>query len=115
MPIPTGFDNSVLLAESASEIHINTLLDDRNTAGYWCTSMEIQDNDTALLLFVKSDYATAGYSAAQKVNAVNIDQGDLDTDKATEATAGYWPTGIFLNPDNPGTVFVLYSLLNPVA
>ncbi len=108
MPIPTGFDNKVVVVNPITASDLNTALSTLNAASYWVTDMRLSDTGDALLLACKT--ATGGgaynYTADQKVNEVLIDQSALDADKATETANGYWPTGIFLDPVTPGSVFV---------
>jgi propanediol dehydratase large subunit len=113
MPIPAGFDNTVryVNAVPVAAADLNAEIATQNAASFWMTDLKFVDNNNALLLFVKTDFVTLGYTAEQKVNLVALSQAAIDADKATEIAGGYWPTGIFPAPD--GRVFILYQLLDP--
>jgi hypothetical protein len=115
MPIPPGFDNTIVVVTGSPVASgaINAELASRNAAGYWLTSLEFFDNETALLLFVKTDASAYGFTGEQKVNPVTADQSSIDSDKAAETAGGYWPTGMFVTPG--GTLWILYQLLDPPA
>jgi hypothetical protein len=113
MPIPPGFDNTIraVTGSPVGATEINAELATQNAAGYWMTSLEFVDANTALLTFVKND-TIYGYTADQKVNAVAANQSALDADKATETADGYWPTGVFVTPG--GVALVQYQALDSV-
>lgn len=117
MPIPTGFDNKVVVVSPITATDLNTALTTLNAAGYWVTDLRLSTSGDALLLACKTNTGAGayGYTADQKVNLVDIDQTALDADKATETGDGYWPTGIFIDPADDTQVFVLYSQLEVVA
>jgi hypothetical protein len=112
MPIPAGFDNTVILvnATPVAASDINTEIATQNAADYVVSSIEFIDADNVALLFMKNDIATYGYSIDQKVNLVAANQAAVDADKAAEVVNGYWPTGIFVTPG--GDLLVLYQLLD---
>lgn len=109
MPIPAGFDNSVILVTGSpvGAAAINAELSTQNAAEYWATSIEFVDANNALILFCKFDAAAYGYMQAQKVNLVTATQVAIDADKATETASGWWPTGIFVTPG--GATLILYQ------
>lgn len=113
MASPPGFNNTVIVVTGSpvGPTEINAELATQNAAGYWMTSMEFVDANTALLLFVKTN-AIYGYTADQKVNQVAANQSAMDADKAAETPDGWWPTGIFVTPG--GDALVLYQQLDSV-
>lgn len=111
MPVPAGFDNIVRVVLPVTAIDLNAEISTQNGAGYWLTDIKIMDSSVAALIFVRTN-AIYGYAAPQKINVVNMDQPDIDADAAIELPAGYVPTGIFLDPTTPGSIFILYQLLD---
>lgn len=113
MPIPSGFDNTirVVTGSPVGATEINAELATQNAAGYWMTSLEFVDANTALLTFVKNN-AAYGYTADQKVNQVAANQSAMDADKATEILTGFWPTGTFVTPG--GVALVQYQALDTI-
>lgn len=114
MPIPAGFDNTVILvsATPVAASDINTEIAAQNGNDYAVSSMEFIDADNVALLFLKMDSATYGYPLDQKVNQVAATQAAIDADKAAEIANGYWPTGIFVTPGDD--LLILYQLLDAV-
>lgn len=108
MPIPTGYSALVRIVDD-NATDINTELSTQNGNGFWCSGMVFDGAGNALLHFAKYETGSFG-SNAQKVNAVNSNQTDINTDITSEDANGYIPTGVFFI----GTqALIFYSLLDP--
>lgn len=108
MALPPSFNNTVRIVTGTpvGTAEINAELATQNLAGYWATSIEFIDEDTAAILFVKNN-SIFGYDAPQKVNQVTASQVAVDADKTAETALDYWPTGIFVTPG--GNFLILYQ------
>ncbi len=107
MPVPPGFQNKVRVT-ALNTTAINAELATQNAAGWWMTDLRFTpDLSQATLLLVNTNNPTYAATVPQKVNEVNLDQGDINDDIDTEAIEHNWPTGIFIHDD--ATVYILYS------
>ena len=118
MPLPTGFDNKVVDVDDVDEATFNSILTAQNNAGYWATDIKIMDSTSAVILFCKNyvtshpgDGGSYPYVSRQAISQVSMNQAALDADKATKAVNGYVPTGMFIDPTTPGSVYILYQQL----
>lgn len=109
MPIPLGFDNTVIRvnATPVTAADLNTAISTQNTAEYYVTDIKFTDADNAFLLCAKD---LAEDTQLQKVNLVTQTQAAIDADKATEIADGYWPTGVFSTPGYD--LLILYQQLD---
>lgn len=105
--LPPGFDNLVRVT-SDDATSMNAEIAAQNIADYLLSAVAFDGTGLAFLFFGKNLGLAYLPTAPQLIKAVGGTQGDLDTDKATQAEDGYVPTGVFCNGPQ---AYVLYQQL----
>lgn len=111
MPVYPAFDNLVIRVTGSpiGATELNDEISDQNDTDHWLMDIKFKDENTAYLIFVKTDTTSYGQTVNQKVNEVADSQAAIDSDRTTELGNNYYQTGVFVSPN--GTLFVFYSQL----
>lgn len=108
MPVPSGFEIRLRIVATPSAANLNAELNTQLAAGFILNDLRLTpDLSTGIMQFTKTNADVYAYPVPQKINAVNIDQTDINDDIAAEALDHNWPTGIVVYDDT--TVYIIYT------